>query len=141
MSSIKRTWGSRIPLRWRLTIVSLGLLTLLLSVLGVFVLFTAEQALNNNNASALRSEAHLALKSYRGYPLTLSPQPEPIGPLTADLSKSATSLVQKLTSPRSDAAILSPDGDVLAIGNASPLAPPAVTLPPALARQALTNQQ
>jgi two-component system, OmpR family, sensor kinase len=94
-----------------------------------------------HDASALRSETHLALKSYRGYPLTLSPQPEPIGPLTADLSKSVTSLVQKLTSPRSDAAILSTDGDLLTIDNDSPLAPPAVTLPPSLARQALTNLQ
>ncbi len=141
MWSIKRKWESRIPIRWRLTIVSLGLLTLLLSVLGVFVLFAAEQELNNNDAAALRSEAHLALKSSRGYLFTLPSQPEPVGDLSPDLLQSATSLVQKLTRPRSDAAILSTDGDVLATGKDYPLAPAAVTLSPSLARQALTDTQ
>src|SRR5438132_11576208 len=67
MWSMKRLqrWTNRIPIRWRLTLVSLGVLTLLLSTLGLIILFTAEQALLNNDATALRNEARLAVGWFR----------------------------------------------------------------------------
>ncbi|HEY4384914.1 MAG TPA: hypothetical protein VGN34_10615, partial [Ktedonobacteraceae bacterium] len=62
----------RIPLRWRLTLISLGLLTFLLGTLGVLVLFTAEQALLVNQALALRNEAHVATNGLKEHPFGLT---------------------------------------------------------------------
>ncbi|HTD19859.1 MAG TPA: hypothetical protein VK667_10050, partial [Ktedonobacteraceae bacterium] len=61
-------WTNRIPIRWRLTLVSLGVLTLLLSALGLIILFTAEQALPSNEATALHNEARLAVGGIRTHP-------------------------------------------------------------------------
>ena len=69
--------ANRIPIRWRLTLISLGLLTLLLSALGVIILFTADQALLTNQATALRYEAHLATDGLKGHPFGLSRPPGP----------------------------------------------------------------
>ena len=48
------------PLRWRLTLVSFGLLVILLTALGAFVSITEEQALFTNQALTLRQEVRLA---------------------------------------------------------------------------------
>src|SRR2546429_3678298 len=97
MWSMKRLqrWANRIPIRWRLTLVSLGVLTLLLSTLGLIILFTAEQALLNNEATALRNEARLAVGGFRNHPFGII---EPSGPLPADFAIPAGILVQKLAS-------------------------------------------
>lgn len=47
--------ANRIPIRWRLTLVSLAVLTLLLSALGIIILLTAEQALLSDEATALHN--------------------------------------------------------------------------------------
>ena len=48
------------PLRWRLTLVSFGLLVILLTALGAFVSITEEQTLFTNQALTLRQEVRLA---------------------------------------------------------------------------------
>lgn len=52
----------RIPLRWRLALLSLGLLTLLLGALGIIVSTIAQQVLVTNEVSVLQNEARVAVK-------------------------------------------------------------------------------
>src|SRR5450432_2584900 len=131
---ILQSWQSRVPIRWRLIIVSLGLLTLLLSVLGVAILFAAEQALDMNEANALWSEARLVMKSVnehqRKFPLAFSRFPvlPPSAPISPGLLAAAKTLAQKLDGPRSETAILSPDGVVIPSTYDTSFALPSVTL-------------
>src|SRR5438477_10985071 len=109
MWSMKRLqrWTNRIPIRWRLTLVSLGVLTLLLSALGLIILFTAEQALLSNEATALRNEARLAVSGIRGHPFGITEPPgPPSGPLPPNFELSAAVLVQKLASASANATVL-----------------------------------
>lgn len=137
--------ANRIPIRWRLTLISLGILTLLLSALGVVILFTAEQALLSNEATALRNEARLAAGGIRGHPflLTIPPGPPPGSP-PPGFEPPATILVQKLASASVNATILSLNGPVIVSGNDlsgnnHPQTPLPVTLSQALIRQTLAN--
>src|ERR1700730_4346749 len=99
MTNIQRFYFliKHISLRWRLTLVSLGLLTLLLGSLSILILFTANQALLVNQSIALQNEARVATNSIKSHPLriTLPPGP-PVGPLPDSLKLAATFLVQKL---------------------------------------------
>lgn len=142
MWSMKRLqrWTQRIPIRWRLTLVSLGVLTLLLGALGIIILLTAEQALLSSEATALRKEARLAVSGIRDHPfgITEAPGPPP-GPLPPDFQLSAGVLVQKLASASANATILSLTGSVLVSGSDLPLTPLPVTLSPARIQQTLAN--
>ncbi len=136
---------NRIPLRWRLTLISLGVLTLLLGALGLVILFTAEQALLSNEAIALRNEARLAAGGIKGHPLFLAAPPGPSsGPLPANFDIYATILVEKLASASVNATVLSLNGPVIISGNELvgsnfPQTPLPVTLKPALIQQTLAN--
>src|SRR3989442_4276085 len=141
MWSMKRLqrWTNRIPIRWRLTLVSLGVLTLLLSALGLIILFTAEQALLNNEATALRSEARLAVGGLRNHPFgIIEPPGPPSGPLPADFATPAGILVQKLANANANATVLTPGGCVIVTSSDLSLIPP-VTLSPSLIQQTLAN--
>jgi two-component system OmpR family sensor kinase len=132
--------ANRIPIRWRLTLVSLGVLTLLLSALGIIILLTAEQALLSNEATALHKEARLAVSGLRGHPFVLTAPPgPPSGPLPPDFSLPAQVLVQKLASASANATILSPAGSIVVSGSDLPLTPLPVTLSPARIQQTLAN--
>ncbi len=142
MWSMKRLqrWTNRIPIRWRLTLVSLGVLTLLLSALGLIILFTAEQALLSNEATALRNEARLAVGGFRNHPFgIIEPPGPPSGPLPADFQIQAGVLVQKLASASANATVLTPGGSVIVTGSDLSLIPPPVTLSPSLIQQTLAN--
>jgi two-component system OmpR family sensor kinase len=111
----------RIPIRWRLTLISLGLITVLLSGLGFVVLFTAERALLNNQAEALRSEGFQAVKGIKSHPFVFVPPPgPPAGPLSPEQHGALTVLVDRLTSGFTDASALAPDGSILVSSNNSP---------------------
>ncbi|EFH85779.1 sensor histidine kinase [Ktedonobacter racemifer] len=115
----------RVPIRWRLALVSLGLLVLLLSALGIIVSFIAEQALVTNEVNVLHNEAQVALK---GVTKDLhQPQQRPFGlginflPSAAPVpgfDDTARSLLHALTSPSTSAVILTTTGTPL-ITNAS----------------------
>lgn len=115
----------RVPIRWRLALVSLGLLVLLLSALGIIVSFIAEQALVTNEVNVLHNEAQVALK---GVTKDLhQPQQRPFGlginflPSAAPdpgFDDTARSLLHALTSPSTSAVILTTTGTPL-ITNAS----------------------
>src|SRR6185312_11252786 len=67
----------RVPIRWRLEMVSLGVLVVLLSTLGIIISLIAEQALMTNEVNVLHNEAQVALK---GVTKDLhSPQQRPFG--------------------------------------------------------------
>src|SRR5258708_37467759 len=131
-------WTNRTPIRWRLTVVSLGVLTMLLSALGLIILFTAEQALLSNEATALHNEARLAVNGFRNHPFGIvEPPGPPSGPLPSDFQIPAGILVQKLASGSANATVLTPGGSVIVTGS-DPLIPP-VTLSPSLIQQTLAN--
>lgn len=121
----------RIPIRWRLTLVSLGLLTILLSALGIIILLTAEQALLSNEATSLRNEAHLAVRGLHGRPFEITPSPGPsAGPLPQNFQLNATVLVSRLASASANATVLSPTGSIIVRDSNLPLAPLPVSLSP-----------
>lgn len=139
MKRLKALTG-RIPIRWRLTLISLGLFTVLLSGLGIIILITAEQALLSNQATALRNEGRLVVKGIKNHPfLLLDPPGPPAGPFPSALKLPASILTQRLTSGITGATILSPDGTVLIPSNDFPLAPPPVTLPREQIRQEMAT--
>jgi two-component system OmpR family sensor kinase len=131
-----------ISLRWRLTVVSLGLLTILLGSLSILILFTANQALLVNQSIALQNEARVATNSIKARPfkITLPPGPS-VGPLPDNLKLAATFLVQKLTSTNTNATILSTDGHTLISGENTATDAAAITLSPAQVQQELSNNQ
>ena len=51
--------GARLPIRWRLALLTFGLLALLLAALGAIVSLSAERTLLANQANALRQDATL----------------------------------------------------------------------------------
>lgn len=119
--------SERIPIRWRLTLISLGLITVLLSGLGFVVLFSAERALLNNQAEALRVEGFqaikgLTVKGIKGHPFVFVSPPGPsVGPLPPALRGPLALLAERLTSGFTDATILSPDGATIISGDDSSL--------------------
>ncbi len=136
---------NRIPLRWRLALISLGVLALLLSALGLVILFTAEQALLSNEAVALRNEARLAADGIKGHPLFPAPPPgPPPGSLPTNFDVYTTILVEKLASASVNATVLSLNDQVIVsgndlVGNNFPQTPFPVTLKPSLIQQTLAN--
>jgi two-component system OmpR family sensor kinase len=134
-------WVDHIPIRWRLTLVSLGLLTVLISALGIIILLTAEQALLNNEATALHNEAHLAVKGIHGHSIEIAqeaPGP-PIGPPPLNFKLAATILVSRLVSASTNATVLSPTGSVIVPGSDLSLVPPPVSLSSAQIQRTLEN--
>ncbi|MDQ6662020.1 MAG: HAMP domain-containing histidine kinase [Chloroflexota bacterium] len=138
---VVREISVRMPIRWRLALVSFGLLAVLLSAVGVLISVTEEQALLTNQAIALRDEARLATAGTKGRILTLAPpslRPPSIGDLPSNLGDRAVSLARQLAGANIRATIIAPDGTVLASSNDLPLVPPAVTVDSATIRQAFT---
>jgi two-component system OmpR family sensor kinase len=138
-----RCISARLPIRWRLALVSFGLLAILLSALGIFVSITEEQALFDNQAVALHNEAQLAINSDKGgkLSLTASPAVPAAQPKPAPaLATSATTLVQRLAGTSIRAEVLLADGTILASSNTVLLVPQEVSLPDSDIQQALSGQ-
>jgi two-component system OmpR family sensor kinase len=150
-----RTCIIRIPIRLRLTLVSLGLLTILLGSLGIVILITAEKALYIRAAVDLRNDARLATNDIKAHPpqsstknfdptATLLPS-EHFNPTTAPLSPQFTSraaiITQKLVSSTDDAIIFSCQGKFIASGNDPPFTPAHVKLSLAQIQRLANNQQ
>nr|BBH85535.1 two-component sensor histidine kinase [Thermosporothrix sp. COM3] len=124
-----RNWLASLSLRWRLTLVVLGLMTALLGGAGLLLSLVTEQALLNNTASSLRREVILTAKGVPGRSFTLSWAPEERkGELPRGFDASVAILRQRLTSLGVNMTILRPDGSVLYPGQATSLAPPPIVL-------------
>lgn len=129
-----------IPIRWRLTLISLGLFTVLLSGLGIVLLLITEQALLSNQAEALRNEGLLAVKGIKNHPFGIDEPPgPPAGSLPPELHGLVARLVTQLTSSTTDAVVLSPEGTVIVPNSDFPLAPSPIKLSPAKIQQTLTS--
>ena len=110
-----RGWSDRLPLRWRLALASFALLAVLLAALGVVISLTVERALLANEATALYNQAKLAVSGH----------------------VSTEELVRRLAGANTGAALVLPDGTVVASSDELPLAPPSVDVSSAELQRAL----
>jgi two-component system OmpR family sensor kinase len=110
---------ARWPLRWRLLTASLGLLAVLLLGLGALVSVIEQSMLRQNAASALYSQARVAVQQLPsggpGYndAIYLSPRdtsPPPTGTPSGSFILQAATLVQRLTGPTTNAVVLTTAG-------------------------------
>lgn len=129
-------------MRWRLALMTFGLLAILLAALGTIVSVSEERTLFANQASALRQDAQLTSSVLRGAGLGFPPpgdsHPPATTPLSADATSSLTFLAQQLTGGNTRGVLYNPDGSLLVMGsgnNGGPqgderrnFAPAAVTL-------------
>src|SRR5258708_24605579 len=132
-----------LPLRWRLALVSLGLLGTLLISLGILISASEEQTLITNQAHALGAEASLVQEAGQGSTTPFSPvQIQAFPTMSVELASSLVSNTQRVLGQNVGVSILSFDGRVLATppqNNADRHNPPlpAVTLPPSTLQQSL----
>lgn len=127
-----------IPIRWRLTLISLGVLMLLLSVLSVTISLFADHNLLMNEVTVLHNEARLAANGIpnRSFGLAQFSYPPP-GTPPPYFRMTATTLAYRLATPSTNAAILSANGSSLIPGGIFPFIAPAVTLPADRVQQTL----
>jgi two-component system OmpR family sensor kinase len=130
---------NRIPIRWRLVLLSLGLLALLLSASSVIISIIAEQSLLTNEVSVLHNESFLAVKGIKGRPFVPSDVFFPPGTPSPDFVATAAELAHRLTSPTTNAAILSTEGTILVPGSTLTFSSLPVTLSPDKVQQALAS--
>ena len=143
-----RTALARLPLRWRLAGVSLGLLLVLILSLGIVTVFFERQTLYSDQAAALRSEAQLAVRAAnggndQGGPLaTLVPPnttPPPVGPSPAVIGIRLDVLNQRLAGATTSVVVYLPDGTLINTSDDVPQAPRAAQAPPSVVDDAATN--
>ena len=109
--------GARVPLRWRLTLLTFGMLAVLLTALGAVVSVIEEQTLLANQAVALHGEARLAAGVLREAGLDLAP-PHDSHPVTSEVMSRdeiqvLAYLVQRMTGTVTWSAVYSTDGNLL----------------------------
>lgn len=134
--SLRRA-GARLPIRWRLTLLSFGLLAILLAALGTLVTLSEEHTLLANQAVALHREARLASSGLRQSSLTLARSdrllPAAIGSISPNAQPALTYLVQHLTSPSTQVAVLATDGTpITSSSDLTGVATQALTVPPSV---------
>ena len=146
----------RIPLRWRLALVTFGLLTVLLLGLGALVSATVENALLSNQAVALHDVARFALSGppggaghngpgFGGAQLSLADTgeaPPAIGSPSEQVLLVADQITRRLSGPGTGAALLATTGQVISQDTSGvPDLAPNVTLTSAQLDAALTKVQ
>jgi two-component system OmpR family sensor kinase len=145
LTALRRRLRSRLPIRWRLALVSFGLFALLLAALGLQIAYTEEQTLLSNQAIALREHVRLAPLS-QALPVAPTPLP-PIGPFPQSFpgelpdlrsGSAAEELVQLFSGPTIRATVISSTGSMLASSGGNTLAPPPVSVSRAAVQRALT---
>ena len=137
----KAAYITRLPLRWRLTLVSFGLLVVLLTALGAYVSFTEEQTLFTNQALTLRQETRLASGPLKSAGVALAHPGEILAIGGALPSKAVTTLTftaRRLTGADIRTVVLSPTGQTLLSGVDSQVAPPPVETSTAALRGVLS---
>lgn len=133
---------ARMPLRWRLTLVSFGLLVILLTALGAFVSITEERTLFTNQALTLRQEVRLASGPLKGAGVALASPGEKLpigGALSTKAITTLTFTARRLTGAAIRAVVLSPAGETILSGvdTQAQVAPAAVSTSEASLRDAL----
>jgi signal transduction histidine kinase len=130
---------NRIPIRWRLVLLSLGLLALLLSASSVIISIIAEQSLLTNEVSVLHNESFLAVRGIKNRSFVPSNVFFPPGTPSPGFETTAAELAHRLTSPTTNAAILSTDGTILISASTLTFSALPVTLSPAKVQQTLAS--
>jgi signal transduction histidine kinase len=135
-----------LPLRWRLALVSLGLLATLLISLGILISASEEQTLLTNQAHALGAEASLAQEAGQGsQPPFTAAQIQAFPTMSDELASSLVSNTQRVLGQTIGVSIISFDGRVLTAPpqqNADRHNPPlpGVTLAPSRVQQWLITR-
>src|SRR5260221_3872587 len=135
-----------LPLRWRLALVSLGLLATLLISLGILISASEEQTLLTNQAHALGAEASLVQEAGQGSTTQFTPvQIQAFPTMSDELASSQVSDTRRVLGQNVGVSILSFDGRVLATppqNNADRHNPPlpGVTLAPSTVQQWLITR-
>jgi two-component system OmpR family sensor kinase len=133
-----------LPIRWRLALASLGLLTLLLSSLGIIISLVSEQALMTNEVNALHNEAQVATKAVmknvqepQQHAFSLSADVFPPGPAATNFDTTALALLHALVGlgTNTNATILTPTGTTVLALASSPFISPAIQVTPDQVRQ------
>lgn len=130
---------NRIPIRWRLVLLILGLLALLLSASSAIISNLAEQSLLTNQLNILHNESRLAMRGIKGHSFQPSSIAFPAGTPSPGFKAAAFELVDHIIGPTTNAAILSPDGTVMIPGSSQQYFAPSVILPSAQVRQMLAT--
>ncbi|GHO53105.1 sensor histidine kinase [Ktedonobacter robiniae] len=103
-------WLNRLPLRWRVALVSFGLLALILITMGIVVSSVEEQVLLSNQLSALNTQAGILIQTSGGQS-NIRANSQPLSKeMAGKIAGSAQNFVDKSTL----VTILSPDGHLLA---------------------------
>src|SRR5438067_9639828 len=131
-------WLERLPMRWRLALVSFGLIVVLVAGLGILISTTVEGELLSSQAKVLNNQASLSLalsgkfSNIDGPPLLGNRIPQ-------DLADNLVVVARKLLGTNKDvgAAIISLDGSVIA-SDSKETGSPVVTLQQASIRQWLS---
>ena len=89
-----------LSIRWRIALVSLGLLTLLLVALGILILFATERTLMTNQATALRNEARLAVGGIRNHPASADRSTHPVLRTALLIDRTIRSMAHHARCPR-----------------------------------------
>src|SRR5713226_1340823 len=104
-----------LPIRWRLALVSFGLLALLLAALGILISTTEEQTLLTSQASVLSNDAHIVQMQLQITNVQLSASQIPTFPtMSKEVAGSLVSDVQPVLGQNVRASVLSFDGRKLA---------------------------
>ena len=130
-----------LPIRWRLALVSFGLLAVLLAALGILIPVTEEDALLAGQATVLTNEAHIAQLQIQATKTLLKVQQILTFPaMSKDMASSLAGVVHNALGQNVGVSILSFDGSILATETDSPENPklPVVTLARSSVQQWLT---
>ncbi|HEU5374946.1 MAG TPA: HAMP domain-containing sensor histidine kinase [Ktedonobacteraceae bacterium] len=113
LPSFRRLFAS-LPLRWRLALVSLGLLATLLISLGILISASEEQTLLTNQANALGAEASLAQGAEQGSQTQFTPaQIQSFPTMSDEFASSLVSDTRRVLGQGVGVSMVSFDGRVL----------------------------
>ncbi|MGH2487063.1 MAG: sensor histidine kinase, partial [Ktedonobacterales bacterium] len=111
---------ARLPIRWRLALLTFGLLAALLATLGTIVSVSEERTLLTNQAASLDVVARQTVGAIRSSGLGVSPAGDSHPPTTTALPSSTMSalgyLAQQLSGPSTSGTVYSATGAVLFTG-------------------------
>ncbi|HEX6820263.1 MAG TPA: HAMP domain-containing sensor histidine kinase [Ktedonobacterales bacterium] len=120
--------GARLPIRWRLALLTFGLLALLLAALGAIVSLSEERTLLANQANALRQDAALFAGALHNSDLSFAhhgdSHPPSSTPLSGDQTALLTALANQLTGPNTRGVLYGPSGSLLVTGSDPVGSPP-----------------
>ena len=132
-------WMERLPMRWRLALVSFGLIVGLFAALGILISTTVEGELLSGQAKVLGNQASLSLALFDKLGNIERP-PFPANGIPQDLAANLVAAARKILGTSKDVgvSIISLDGSVIA-SDSKETGSPVVTLQQASVQQWMTR--